>query len=179
MEGHQPDPGRPMQRLILFRHAKAERRADSGEDYDRDLTDRGRNDAALMGRLLRDRDLGPDLVLVSGARRTRATWEAMADSFPAARVVVDDGLYDAPASALLAAAQSRDDAGTVMVIAHNPGLHEASMALLSRGRAGAGDLYEVRGGMPTATAGVFAMSGGEARLESWLLARDHGGGGGE
>jgi phosphohistidine phosphatase len=168
-----------MQRLILFRHAKAERRADSGEDHDRDLTDRGRSDAALMGRLLRDRGLVPDLVLVSGARRTRSTWEAMADSFPASRVEVDEGLYDAPASVLLAAAHARNAPGTVMVIAHNPGLHEASMALLSRGRAGAADLYEVRGGMPTATAGVFALSDGDARLEGWLLARDHGGGGGE
>jgi phosphohistidine phosphatase len=168
-----------MQRLILFRHAKAERRADSGEDFDRDLTDRGRSDAALMGRLLAARGLVPEVVLVSGAKRTRATWSAMAGAFPAAQIVIDDDLYNASATALLAAAQARPEAGTVMVIAHNPGLHEASMALLARGTAGAADLYEVRGGMPTATAGVFDLGGGSARLEGWLLARDHGGGGGE
>ncbi len=168
-----------MHRLILFRHAKAERRAESGEDYDRDLTDRGRSDAALMGRLLAAKGLAPDVVLVSGARRTRATWSAMAGSFPDARAVIDEDLYNAPAQSLLLAAQGQPDAGAVMVIAHNPGLHEASMALLSRGAAGAADLYEVRGGMPTATAGVFDLSGGGARLEGWLLARDHGGGGGE
>ncbi len=169
----------PMQRLILFRHAKAERRADSGEDHDRDLTDRGRSDAALMGRLLAARGLVPDRVLVSGAKRTRSTWSAMAGCFPAAEVVVDEALYNAPAQALLAAAQAGPEAGTVMVIAHNPGLHEAAMALLARGAAGAADLYEVRSGMPTATAGVFDLTTGSARLEAWLLARDHGGGGGE
>ncbi len=168
-----------MQRLILFRHAKAERRADSGEDFDRDLTDRGRSDAALMGRLLAERGLSPDRVLVSGATRTRATWSAMAGAFPAAEPVIDDALYNAPASALLAAAQAGPEVGTVMVIAHNPGLHEASMALLARGSAGAADLHAVRSGMPTATAGVFDLSSGSARLEGWLLARDHGGGGGE
>ena len=168
-----------MQRLILFRHAKAERRADSGEDFDRDLTDRGRSDAALMGRLLAARGLSPDRVLVSGARRTRATWSAMAGAFPDAEVVIDDALYNAHAGALLSAAQTSDAAATVMVIAHNPGLHEASMALLARGAAGAADLYEVRSGMHTATAGVFDLTTGTARLEGWLLARDHGGGGGE
>jgi len=168
-----------MQRLILFRHAKAERRADSGEDFDRDLTDRGRSDAALMGRVLETRGMAPDRVLVSSALRTRSTWGAMATAFPAADVVIDDSLYNAPAAALLTVAQGGPDTGTVMIIAHNPGLHEAAMALLARGRAGAADLYEVRGGMPTATAGVFDLSGGTARLEGWLLARDHGGGGGE
>ena len=54
-----------MKRLILFRHAKTERHAPSGQDFDRRLTQRGRDDARLMGRVLADAGFSPDLVLVS------------------------------------------------------------------------------------------------------------------
>ncbi len=168
-----------MRKLILFRHAKAERRAASGEDYDRDLTDRGAADAVIMGGVLASRGHTPDRVLVSGAVRTRATWSALSHAFAGAVSTVDEDLFNASADQLIAAAQASAEPGCVMVIAHNPGLHEAAMRLLLQGAAGAGDLYQVRQGMPTATAGVFDMSGPAPRLLDWLFARDFGGGAGE
>lgn len=170
-----------MRSLILFRHAKAERRAESGEDFDRDLTDRGMADADLMGRVLAERGFAPDLALVSGARRTRSTWAALASHFPAAACQVDEALYNAPATDLLAAATAAAGgaASAILVVAHNPGLHEAALGLLAQGATGAAELYEVRQGMPTATAGVFDLTGPAPRLRAWLLARDFGGGAGE
>ena len=73
-----------MHRLILLRHGKAERSAPGG-DIARRLTDRGRNDAALMGRVLAERDLIPDVALVSAAARTQETWAAVSPAFPMAR----------------------------------------------------------------------------------------------
>ena len=62
-----------MQRLILLRHGKADSVSALGGDLERGLTDRGRRDAALMGRVLADAGFTPDLVLVSSARRTCET----------------------------------------------------------------------------------------------------------
>ena len=94
-----------MTRLILFRHAKAERRAESGEDFDRILTDRGRNDAVLMGEALRGLGMTPDLALVSAAARTTGTWAAMAPAFQMARVEIRAELYDADAETRTALAE--------------------------------------------------------------------------
>ena len=46
-----------MQLLILLRHGKAESASSSGDDFERALTDRGRRDSALMGRVLKGEDL--------------------------------------------------------------------------------------------------------------------------
>ena len=63
-----------MKRLLVFRHAKAGPH-DVAHDKERALIDRGRNDAALMGRAMGDKGYLPDLVLCSSAKRTMETWE--------------------------------------------------------------------------------------------------------
>ena len=63
-------------RLVLVRHAKASSDDPRLADAERPLTDRGRRDAAAVGRWLAARDLRPDLVLCSTSLRTRQTWAA-------------------------------------------------------------------------------------------------------
>src|ERR1700710_2703478 len=114
-----------MRRLILFRHAKAEPRALTGEDIGRPLDPQGRKDAALMGAVLAGEGLTPDLVLVSSAKRTQETWACLASAFPAAKSRVCADLYNASAEEIAAEVGACGvQAGTVMVVAHNPGLHE-------------------------------------------------------
>ena len=84
-----------MDRLILMRHAKAERRSASGDDFDRPLTEDGRRDAAMVGLALAKDGLAPTLALVSAAQRTVETWETMRGSFPKARAQVLRSLYNA------------------------------------------------------------------------------------
>ena len=63
-----------MRRLLLLRHAKTER-AEAGErDRDRKLTNRGRNDAPVIGTFMAKHGLVPDLALVSPAARAQETW---------------------------------------------------------------------------------------------------------
>ena len=81
-----------LQRLILLRHGKAESVAESGGDFERGLTERGRRDAALIGRVLADAGITPDLALVSAARRARETWDEASPAFPHARC---ESSYDA------------------------------------------------------------------------------------
>jgi len=71
-----------MNRLILLRHGDAERDAESGDDFDRRLTDLGRRESEGAGQTLSEMGLIPDLVVASAAVRVRETWEEVARSFP-------------------------------------------------------------------------------------------------
>lgn len=164
-----------MHRLILLRHGKAEAVSATGSDFDRGLTDRGRRDCALMGRVLADAGLAPDLVLVSPARRTQETWEAMAPIFPKAHVEVARRLYLAPCEQIEAELGPVSERLDVMVVGHNPGLHEYAMALADQIRPRPHRLDH----FPTAAAAVFRIEAdGETALEGLYLPRDHGGGAG-
>ena len=58
-----------MKTLLLMRHAKSDWDADYGLDHDRPLNDRGLRSARLMGRVLADEGLVPELVISSTAVR--------------------------------------------------------------------------------------------------------------
>ena len=62
-----------MKRLLLLRHAKAER--GGADDLKRALEKRGIKDSARMGRFLRDDIYIPELILSSNSTRTRQTLE--------------------------------------------------------------------------------------------------------
>ena len=164
-----------MRRLILFRHAKTEARSEAGDDFSRRLTERGRGESALMGRVLEDAGYAPDLVLVSPAARARETWDGMAPAFPKARCELRKALYEAaPDEIEEEMAQGVAGADTVMVVAHNPGLQELAVSLLEGGSGAHQDIERLSAGFPTAAAAVFSLDeAGRAHLEALLLARDH------
>jgi phosphohistidine phosphatase len=166
-----------MRRLILFRHAKAEARAGAQKDIDRPLAARGREDATLMGRVLARKGLVPDLALVSDSRRTRETWERLAPAFPAAKARYAHELYNATAEELLESVdEAADGAEAVIVIGHNPGLHELAVNLLIDGGAAPSDIERMSGKFPTATAAAFLIDAeGRAAFDGLFFAADHGG----
>lgn len=106
--------------LIVMRHAKAA--AVAASDHDRELTERGRADAAAAGRWAAENGYLPDHVLVSSAARTCATWAAFRDgSGCTTEAVVDPGIYAAGTDAALEILRTAPaDARRVMVIGHNP-----------------------------------------------------------
>lgn len=169
-----------MKRLILMRHGKAER-SNPGGDFERGLTERGFADAALMGRLLGDEDLTPDLALVSAARRTQDTWRGVSASFPDARAIHLRSLYHAAADRILFEIEAHaEDAETLMVIGHNPGLHELTLGLLRQGGAGSALLARAESRFPTSTIAAFTFdAAGRPAYDGLFYAADHGGGGGE
>jgi len=119
-----------MHRLHLLRHAKSAR--DEGvEDRDRPLSRRGREAARLVGETLPAALGRVDLVLCSSAQRTEETAQLVLADFAAPpRVLFEDELYLAGHAALLRRLQRLDEAdGTVLVIGHNPGLHELALRL--------------------------------------------------
>ena len=130
-----------MRRLMLLRHAKTEHDAPSGQDQDRRLDDRGRKDAAEIGRWMAAHPPFPDSVLVSTAVRSEQTWDivwdAMASAVPRPKVKLMAELYGADPSDLLRIIHSAaaKDPHRLLLIGHNPGLHELAFALTGSGKA--------------------------------------------
>ena len=104
--------------VLLLRHAKSSREDPELADFDRPLTGRGRRDAPRMGAWMREAGLKPDLVLCSDAKRARETWAGLAETLGSAAPVLFERLQRLPGKV-----------GSVLVIAHNPGLEEAAAAL--------------------------------------------------
>ena len=166
-----------MKHLILFRHAKAERKADSGLDFDRELTRRGREDAKLMGRVLAEAGYRPQAAVVSAAKRTRETWEHAGAAFTGVVTAYDRRLYEASPRTIMEVAETElKRAGSVIVVGHNPGLQELAAALMRQGEADPRDISRVQRSFTTAAAAAFSVAPGGALSEARLFfPADHGG----
>ncbi|MCK8787467.1 histidine phosphatase family protein [Roseomonas sp. NAR14] len=120
-----------MRQLLLLRHAKSSWDDPLLSDHARPLNARGRRAAALMAQALRDLELTPEVVLVSSARRTLQTLEALSPLPDSPIVEPMDDLYLAPWQRLLEALHTvPETARSVLLVAHNPGLHDLSLQLL-------------------------------------------------
>jgi phosphohistidine phosphatase len=124
-----------MRRLILFRHAKTEPSEVGMEDRARVLVERGRRDAAKIGAYMKSHALVPDRVVISPAARTQETWKITAAAFrPAPGAASADQLYDATPHAIFGVIKGAPAAAhTLMVVGHNPGLHEVALMLIASG----------------------------------------------
>lgn len=122
--------------LLLFRHAKSSWSEPDLDDFDRPLNGRGQRAAPVVGEWLKDEDLVPDLVLVSGARRARDTWTLVAPAIEGAVPVrIDNSLYMAEPGLILDRIRSTGpDVRRLMVIGHNPGLESLARGLVQEGR---------------------------------------------
>jgi phosphohistidine phosphatase len=124
-----------MRRLLLFRHAKAERAEPGERDFERALNERGRKDAARIGAYMAGHSLVPDRVAMSPSARTQETWKYTAAAFrPAPAAMSAERLYDAtPHTILDVIKDTPGNAHTLLVIGHNPGLHELALMLIASG----------------------------------------------
>ncbi len=120
-----------LKRLTLIRHASADQDSDA-RDFERPLSRKGHGEAQDMARRFQERDLVPDLILVSAALRTRETADIFAKSLGvAARLLQpDDLLYLADGEHILATIRGVGPrVKHLMVIGHNPGISAAAISL--------------------------------------------------
>ena len=115
-----------MKTLLVLRHAKSSWDDPALDDHERPLNTRGRRDGPRMGELVRQYGLIPELVISSDAVRARLTAEAVAEAARyAGEILLDPRLYMAgPADILSLLPRVRENAETVMIVGHNPGLEE-------------------------------------------------------
>ena len=123
-----------MRRLLLLRHAKTERAAPGERDRDRKLTKRGRADAPVIGAYMARHGLVPDLALVSPATRTQETWTLLAACFAKEpKAVNEERIYNADAGKLMALIAETRGARTLLLVGHNPGIHDVALQLIASG----------------------------------------------
>jgi phosphohistidine phosphatase len=158
-----------MRRLLLLRHAKTERAEPGQRDRDRKLMERGRLDAPVVGTFMVRHQLIPDLAVVSPATRTLETWQLTAAAFaPMPRMVTDERIYNAGTDTLFELVRETDDAATLLLVGHNPGLHDLARQLI-----GAGDMEtreDLNEKMPTSGLVVIDFA-----FADWTELHDHAG----
>lgn len=121
-----------MLRLLLLRHAKSDR-PPGVADLERPLNPRGRAAAPRMAAYLAEEGLVPGVALVSPSTRTRQTFAPVAEAFAGMSVRYERGIYEAPASALLSAIRSVAEPVCVLMVGHNPGMHDLASDLVGSG----------------------------------------------
>ena len=155
-----------MRRLLLLRHAKAERLQPGGGDHDRVLAERGRADAKKLGLYLARHAFAPDRAVVSTSARTRETWTLLATAFAKAPPVsFEDRIYNATPQAILQVIrENKPETGTLLVIGHNPTIAVVAQ-LLDDGSGDEAADQEMTAGFPTSALAVFEYDGKWSDLE--------------
>jgi phosphohistidine phosphatase len=163
-------------RLVILRHAKAER--GNTTDHDRPLTSRGRADAIAAGRWIAESKYSPDLAISSTATRAKETWVLAAteleDGIPTS---YERGAYHADVPDLMILLrETPDEVKTLLLVGHNPGLHYLVLALTGSGPEAL--IREAHEHLATAGLAVLEFSGswgelaeGTGKLVEYAVAR--------
>ncbi len=168
-----------MRQLLLMRHAKSSWDDPKLSDHARPLNTRGRQSAVAIRGVMQELGLVPDLVLVSSARRTLQTLECLEPWDETPLIEPMDALYLAPAAQLLQVLNDvSETVRSVLLIGHNPGLHELALHLAGdpdttpQGR-------RLAGGYPTGALAEYSVMGqwwalgaGGGRLLRFIAPRD-------
>ncbi len=124
-----------MVRLYILRHAKSSWKTEGLDDFDRPINARGRKAAPAMGYYMQQHNIQPELILCSAAIRARETLAlilAALDGEPT--IEIEKGLYLASTETLLDRLRQLDDGpNAVMLIGHNPGLHDLALLMSAPG----------------------------------------------
>jgi phosphohistidine phosphatase len=124
-----------MKTIILVRHAKSSWKDLSLDDFDRPLNQRGKKNAPFMGKKLKERQIMPDLVLSSPAKRARKTATAIAKAigYPKKKIIFDDNMYHASSKDIIEIIRNIDDKHkTIMLFGHNPDFNDLANILLKK-----------------------------------------------
>lgn len=151
-----------MKRLYFMRHAKAHRDSMLG-DHELPLNPRGRSACILLAAHIKENNIQPDLILASTAARAQ---ETLKNILPAmgnnTQTESRKNLYLASAGELFKAINAVDDSvDSLMIIAHNPGIHQICMMLVDYQNSSE-KLRNVMVNMPTAGLASFSIN-----TDSW------------
>ena len=133
-----------------------------------------------MAKYIRRNKIRPGLVLCSPSLRTRQTLEAIESSLgKGSQIESESELYAASEEKLLQRLQALPESvDSVMLIGHNPGLHELALMLASRGV----DLRRLEEKFPTGALATLVAEGedwaalgpGDAELVDYVVPRELG-----
>jgi phosphohistidine phosphatase len=164
--------------LYLIRHLKSAWDEPGLPDRERPLAPRGRKAGKKIAKHLKKKGVAPELVLCSPSVRTRQTLEAVQAGLGEPEVRFPPDLYAASEEELLDILRGAPrQTGSVLVIAHNPGLQDLAVAL-----AGGGDedaRRRLAEKLPTGALATLTFPGrwaelapGRCRLEEYVVPRE-------
>ena len=125
-----------MKTLYLLRHGKSSWDDPDLDDHDRPLAPRGQKASRLVGAHLKDRKAHIDLALCSTATRAADTLRRVLAAMGAPDLPVEHerGLYLCGAQVLLERLRDApDSAASLLLVAHNPDLHDLARELTGSG----------------------------------------------
>jgi phosphohistidine phosphatase len=121
-----------MKQLLIIRHAKSSWDFTALSDFDRQLNERGHNNAPMMAKRLLDKHVTIDAFVSSTAVRalTTATYFAKTYQLTAETIVRLDELYNASSNTILKVVSSlHQKIDTAALFAHNPGVTDFANTL--------------------------------------------------
>jgi phosphohistidine phosphatase len=123
-----------VKQLHILRHAKSSWDDPDLADHERPLAPRGEKAAVRIAEYARSKGIAPELVLCSTAVRARQTLAALLPVLSGdVEIRLEDVLYGAGVDTVLARLHDVDEVvGSVLVVGHNPTLHELALALTGR-----------------------------------------------
>lgn len=125
--------------LWLLRHAHAGNGGNDMDDFDRALSDRGKQDAVRLGIWMKEQQLVPDFIISSPAKRARQTAIQVCSGLGIDHDTVhyDVQLYLASRRTLLEVIGATGlNCYKLLLIGHNPGLEELVDYLCSEPKSG-------------------------------------------
>lgn len=114
-----------MMNLFLCRHAKSSWSEPGLADKERPLNERGKNDAPLMGNILKNKQEFPDLIISSPAKRALKTAKLIAEKldYKTKNIEVNKNLYMAGINEFIdVISHINIDHKNVMLFSHNYGI---------------------------------------------------------
>jgi phosphohistidine phosphatase len=111
--------------LYLIRHAKSSWDDPGLSDFQRTLNARGLKDSPLMAKLIKGKNIIPDLIISSPAVRALSTAEIFANEFNYNKneIISDERIYEsAMRDLIITIREIKDENNNVMLFGHNPGL---------------------------------------------------------
>lgn len=116
-----------MRTLLFMRHAWSVVTQPGQTDSERSLTTRGRLEAPMVARALRQRGVHPEFIVSSPAVRALTTARLVAEELQLAHdaILLEPALYEASAEHYLDIVNGLPDVmRSVLLVGHNPGLTE-------------------------------------------------------
>lgn len=146
-----------MKKLFIMRHATADNTAQFNDDHDKPLTQKGCKEARDIGKFMAEQHLLPTHILCSDARRTRQTLENMLPFLnKETHIHYLHTLYLAtPGEMLKIITETPDSCHSLMVLAHNPGVHQLANFLAKEDESH--ELIELRRSFAPATLACFTV----------------------
>lgn len=121
-----------MKRLYIVRHAQKIEEIPQQDDYDRELSQKGLDDAILMAEKLASNNPKIDLIVASPSKRTRDTAEIFAEKLDYKKsVMYNEVLYMAFVNELIETiTYTYDTVENMLLVGHNPSLTALAITLV-------------------------------------------------